>query len=108
LFRALFTGGATNLLIEKAVILNVALAIYTILPIPQLEALVPKLHFKETANLNGYEILYYSRSVYLFALVFIVALAVLLFITNIIFALLIALILAAIIAFLFFFFRRLK
>jgi hypothetical protein len=108
LFRAFFIAGATNLLVERAIILNMALAIYTILPIPQLEALVPRLHFKETANLNGFEIFYWSKTVYIFSLLFIIVLASMLFWTNIISALFVAAILAAIMALIYFYFRRLR
>jgi len=108
LFRAFFISGASNLLVERAVILNMALAVYTILPIPQIEALFPRLHFKETANLNGFEIFYWSKTVYVFSFLFIIVMTSMLFWTNIISAMFVAGVLAIVMALIYFYFRRLK
>ncbi|MCK4669875.1 MAG: hypothetical protein KAT43_01635 [Nanoarchaeota archaeon] len=98
IFHLIASAGITNILIQKAIILNIFFAIYTILPIPQIEALFGKLKIKEAANMDGFAILYFSRPRYLFALAFIILLALSLQHFTSWIALLLSLIIAAVIA----------
>ncbi len=96
LFSLLAWSGVDNYLVQKGILLNVILGIITILPIPQIEALFkPSSHrLSTTINLDGFYILYHSRIFYVFALFFIILLAILLFQIPSILALLVAFIIA--------------
>lgn len=102
IFHLLILSGVSNLLIEKAVFLNIFLAVYTILPLPQLEALFGKLKIGKPANLDGFTILYYSRAFYIFALLFIILLALTIHYPNAWLSLLLALVIAGIISLFYF------
>lgn len=65
LFLKLITNFITTPLIEKAILLNIALALYTMLPIPPL---------------NGSKVFYGGRLIYVFSAVFMVVIAILLLI----------------------------
>src|SRR3989344_6977990 len=76
-----FSGiGIDNYLVGKIVKLNLALAIITLLPIPQPETLINKFSgmtkeikfFQKPTALHGYYIIYHSRIMYAFALSFVV------------------------------------
>ena len=100
IFYLLNSNGITNYLIQKGITLNLILAVITILPIPQVEALFKMVskHIKHTINLDGFYIFYHSRIFYIFSLALVIALVVLLFQVHVLFALLIAAILAGTIA----------
>lgn len=65
LFLKIISNFVTNPLIEKAILLNIALALYTMLPIPPL---------------NGSRVFYGGRLIYVFSVVFIVVTSILLLI----------------------------
>ncbi|MBW3011187.1 hypothetical protein KY326_03145 [Candidatus Woesearchaeota archaeon] len=75
IFHIIVSSGVSNTLLEKAIPMNIFFAIYTLLPIPQLEAMFSKLKMKEAANLDGFAIIYFSRPLYVFALALIILLA---------------------------------
>lgn len=97
IFYTISNQGINNYLVDKAVSLNLILALITILPIPQIEAVFKFIsnRLNYTVNLDGFYIFYHSRIFYLFALVFLLILGVLLYQVHVLFALLIAVILAS-------------
>ena len=96
LFSLLVWVGIDNYLVQKGILLNVILGIITILPIPQIEAFFRPISKRSAAtiNLDGFYIFYHSRIFYVFALIFIILLAILLFQIPSILALLVAAIIA--------------
>ncbi len=98
--------GLDNYLVSKLVKLNLALAIITLIPIPQPETLINKFQgmkkeiklFQKPTALHGYYIIYHSRIMYAFALSFVIILSVLLFYVPFIAALILGLLIASTLA----------
>lgn len=105
IFKSVFLSGATNVLVERAIMLNIALAIATMMPIPQIEAFFLKI--KEPANLYGYTILSFSRWIYLFTLILTIALSVFLFSLSLIPAIVLSFVIAIVVGLIYLFIREL-
>src|SRR3989344_5237760 len=104
-FKYLIIAGKTNLFIEKAFVLNLLLAFYSVLPLFQWERVFA--YKSSHVNLDGFHIFYASKPLWLFSIIFVLLFILLIIKFNALFSLVFSALIGMAIALIYLYYKML-